>query len=57
MPGRAEVYDGVMASRRAAPVVAMLLSTLFEGYRWTWVAVLGVALAVAGNVLALRQPR
>ncbi len=41
----------------ATPVVAMLLSTLFEGYRWTWVAVLGVALAVAGNVIALRQPR
>jgi drug/metabolite transporter (DMT)-like permease len=39
----------------ATPVVAMLLSTLFEGYRWTWVAVLGVVLAVAGNVLALRQ--
>ncbi len=38
----------------ATPVVAMLLSTLFEGYRWTWVAVLGVALAIAGNVLALR---
>ena len=38
----------------ATPVVAMLLSTLFEGYRWTWVAVLGVVLAVAGNVLALR---
>ncbi len=38
----------------ATPVVALLLSTLFEGYRWTWVAVLGVVLAVAGNVLALR---
>ena len=38
----------------STPVIAMLLSTLFEGYRWTWPAVLGVALAVAGNVLALR---
>ena len=42
----------------STPVVAMLLSTLFEGYRWTWVAVVGVALAVAGNLLALRvKPR
>jgi len=38
----------------STPVVAMLLSTLFEGYRWTWVALAGVALAVAGNVIALR---
>lgn len=38
----------------STPVIAMLLSTMFEGYRWTWPAVLGVALAVAGNVLALR---
>ena len=37
----------------STPVIAMLLSTLFEGYRWTWPAVLGVALAVAGIVLAL----
>jgi drug/metabolite transporter (DMT)-like permease len=36
------------------PVVALLLSTLFEGYRWTWVAGLGVALAVAANWIALR---
>ncbi len=38
----------------ATPVIALLLSTLFEGYRWTWLAVLGVALAVVGNWLALR---
>jgi len=38
----------------STPVVAMLLSTLFEGYRWSAVAMLGVALAVAGNVIALR---
>jgi drug/metabolite transporter (DMT)-like permease len=41
----------------ATPVVAMLLSTLFEDYRWTWVAVAGVALAVAGNLIALRPRR
>lgn len=35
------------------PVIALGLSTLFEGYRWTWVGALGVALAIAGNWLAL----
>jgi drug/metabolite transporter (DMT)-like permease len=38
----------------ATPVLAMLMSTLFEGYRWTWVAGLGVVLAGLGNWLALR---
>jgi drug/metabolite transporter (DMT)-like permease len=38
----------------ATPVIALGLSTLFEGYRWTWVSALGVVLAVAGNWLALR---
>ena len=38
----------------ATPVIALALSTLFEGYRWTWIAALGVVLAVAGNWLALR---
>jgi drug/metabolite transporter (DMT)-like permease len=40
----------------AIPVLAMLLSTAFEAYRWTALAALGVVLAVAGIVLALRQP-
>ena len=42
-------YTGI-----ATPVVALALSTLFEGYRWTWVAGAGVALAVVGNVLVLK---
>ncbi len=41
----------------STPVIAMLLSTLFEGYRWTGPAMLGVVLAIVGNVLALRTPR
>ena len=41
----------------STPVVAMLLTTLFEGYVWTATAVLGVALAVAGNVMALHPRR
>jgi drug/metabolite transporter (DMT)-like permease len=40
----------------STPVIAMLLSTLFEGYRWTWIPVLGVVLAAFGNWLALRPP-
>jgi len=35
--------------------VAMLISTLFEGYQWTWLTVSGMALAVVGMVLALRS--
>lgn len=38
----------------STPVVALALSTLFENYRWTSIALLGVVLAVAGNWLALR---
>jgi len=39
------------------PVVALALSTLLEGYRWTPIAGLGVVLAVIGNWLALRPRR
>jgi drug/metabolite transporter (DMT)-like permease len=36
------------------PVIAMALSTLFEGYRWDWLAATGAGLALLGTVLALR---
>lgn len=45
-------YNGV-----ATPVIAMLLSTLFEGYRWTLLAVAGSVLAMAGLVVALSARR
>ncbi|HKT85011.1 MAG TPA: EamA family transporter [Novosphingobium sp.] len=50
--GRA-AYNGV-----ATPVVAMILSTLFESYRWTLLAVAGSVLAMTGLVVALsaRKP-
>ena len=35
------------------PVIAMLLSTLFEGYHWSSLAAGGAALAMAGLVIAL----
>ncbi len=41
----------------ATPVIAMFLSTLLEGYRWNVFGVIGVVLAVFGNVLVLRSPR
>ncbi|MES2753118.1 MAG: EamA family transporter [Pseudomonadota bacterium] len=39
------------------PVIAMLLSTMFEGYRWSWLAAAGAALAALGLVIALRARR
>ena len=47
--GRA-AYNGVLV-----PVVAMALSTLFENYRWSWLAAAGAALALVGMVVALRS--
>jgi drug/metabolite transporter (DMT)-like permease len=40
----------------ATPVIAMVFSTLIEGYRWSFPGVVGVILAIAGNVLVLRAP-
>lgn len=37
------------------PLVAMTLSTVFEGYRWSALAVAGALLALAGLVVALRS--
>lgn len=38
------------------PVIALAVSTWLEGYVWTPLAVMGVLLALAGNVLVLRRP-
>lgn len=40
----------------AIPVVALALSTAFEGLRWEWTLLLGAALCLAGNVLVLPRP-
>jgi drug/metabolite transporter (DMT)-like permease len=37
----------------AVPVVALLLSTVFEHYTWTLAGFVGVGLCAAGNVLVL----
>lgn len=47
-PGRA-AYSSVLS-----PVLAMLLSTMFEGYRWSAEAAVGGLLSIAGLVVALQ---
>ena len=39
------------------PLVALAISSVVEGYRWTAPALAGLALAMAGNVLVFRKPR
>jgi len=38
------------------PVIALLLSTLFEDYSWTLAAIFGFGLVLIGNYLVLKQP-
>ena len=38
------------------PVVALSLSTLYEGYHWTLLGILGLALTLAGNVVIFARP-
>ncbi|HEX7624779.1 MAG TPA: EamA family transporter [Anaeromyxobacteraceae bacterium] len=37
------------------PVLAMATSTVFEGYRWSAIGLLGMVLVLVGNVLMLRR--
>ena len=39
------------------PIVALIISTLFEGYQWSAAALAGVALTLVGNLLVLSRPR
>ena len=45
-------YTGVMF-----PIVALVLSTLFEGYTWSGPVFIGVVMALAGNVLVLTRTK
>ena len=48
-PGKA-AYSSVLV-----PILAMVFSTIFEGYRWSTLAVAGGVIAFAGLVIALRS--
>ena len=37
------------------PIFALILSTIFEGYKWSIFALLGVTLILVGNILVLRR--
>jgi drug/metabolite transporter (DMT)-like permease len=50
-PGKA-AYSSVIV-----PIIAMALSTGFEGYRWTALSIAGAALALGGMLLALAGRR
>jgi drug/metabolite transporter (DMT)-like permease len=43
-------YIGVMV-----PIVALLISAAFEGFRWHALTGVGIAISVAGNVIVLRR--
>jgi hypothetical protein len=43
-------YSGLLI-----PFVAIILSTIFEDYQWTGLAVIGFLLAAFGNYLAMRK--
>ncbi len=53
---------GRIGAERAAyamvlfPIVALGISTLFEGYQWSLEAVFGVALVLTGNILIIMSP-
>jgi drug/metabolite transporter (DMT)-like permease len=50
-PGKA-AYTGVLI-----PVIAMMLSTVFEGYGWSLLAVSGAVLAIIGLLVAMQRPK
>ena len=50
-PARA-AYSGVLT-----PIIAMIISTIFEDYRWSWLAAGGGAVALAGLLIALSARR
>lgn len=39
------------------PIIALSLSTLFEGYHWSLTAVAGVLITLLGNALVLKPPK
>ena len=46
-PGKAAYSSAIV------PIIAMALSTAFEGFQWTPLSIAGAALAIGGMVLAM----
>ncbi len=49
--------DRVAYVNIVSPLIALGLSTLFEGFDWGWVAGAGLLLALGGNVVAISYRR
>ncbi len=49
--------DRVAYVNIVSPLIALGLSTLFEGFDWGWVAGVGLLLALGGNVVAISYRR
>ena len=41
----------------AIPIIAMIFSTIFEGYNWTLFSFIGVSLVFVGNFIALKKKK
>lgn len=39
------------------PIVALALSTVYEGYVWHWPGILGISLALLGNLVMFSRPK
>lgn len=50
-PGKAAYSSAIV------PIIAMALSTMFEGFQWTTLSIAGAALALGGTLLAMRTRR
>ena len=51
------IVGAVMTVGLILSVLALIVSAIYEGFDWRLATVAGVGLAVAGNVLALWNPR
>ena len=52
-----ELLVGGVLSSVIVPIIAMALSTVFEGYRWTPLAAAGAVIALGGMLGALSRSR
>ena len=39
------------------PIIALAVSTMFEGYVWHWTSILGLLLALAGNIVMFARKK